>query len=138
MREFWENVQVLGLDDCWNWLKGKDSYGYGAFKRQKTHRIAYLITRGFIPNGFHILHKCNNPGCCNPTHLRAGTHQENMQQAYAENRFAGRRKLQFSDEELKIILDKSIPPLQVTKMIKISMQTVRNWRALGVHKNYNT
>lgn len=138
MREFWENVQIGGLEDCWIWMKGKDGHGYGAFKRQKAHRIAYTIAKGAIPEGLHILHKCNEPSCCNPTHLRAGTHAENMQQAYKEGRFSSRRKLQFSLEELNLILDKTVPPLQVTKRLKISLQTIRNWRALGVHQNYNT
>lgn len=138
MQSFWDSMEITGLDECWNWLRGKDSYGYGAYKKQKAHRFAYYLTRGEIPDNKHILHKCNNPSCCNPTHLRAGTHQENMKQAYAEDRFSGRCKLQFSAEDLAFILDKTVSPLKVSKTLPISLQTVRNWRALGVHKNYNS
>ena len=32
----------------------------------------------FILNGLKVLHKCDNPICCNPTHLFLGSQLENI------------------------------------------------------------
>ena len=36
-----------------------------------------------------ILHDCDNRRCCNPEHLRAGTHLENSRDAQARGRLRG-------------------------------------------------
>jgi hypothetical protein len=92
---FWELVAIAGPDDCWPWLGGwdrKDSkYGrfyYGNF-HIRAHRLAYILTYGYIPEGTEICHKCDNPPCCNPAHLFAGTHQQNMSDMVAKGRLVG-------------------------------------------------
>ena len=85
---FWSRVQIPtprpNYNPCWLWQGALDKYGYGQFKTVagtsplKTHRIAYAVCKGEIPSGMHVLHSCNNPQCCNPAHLRVGTHAENM------------------------------------------------------------
>lgn len=76
---------------CWIWTGPKGSGGYGAFSvrgvDQRAHRASYVIFKGPIPKGLHVLHRCHNPTCVNPAHLRAGTHKENM----AERDSLGRR-----------------------------------------------
>ena len=52
----------------------------------RAHRMAYEVAKGDIPEGMHILHSCDNPKCCNPAHLRPGTHQENMDDMQARGR----------------------------------------------------
>ena len=68
---------------CWEWLKSLTPGGYGHIwidgKCQKVHRVMYKYIYGDIPaDKPHILHQCDNPKCCNPTHLYAGTAQNNM------------------------------------------------------------
>jgi hypothetical protein len=41
-----------------------------------------------IPAGFYALHHCDNPACCNPKHLRAGTQQDNGRDMTSRNRSA--------------------------------------------------
>lgn len=71
--------------ECWPWLATKDSFGYGNLNVEgvirKAHSLMYRKIHGPIPLGFEIMHLCNNPACCNPFHLKAGTKQENMQHA---------------------------------------------------------
>ena len=82
---FWSKVRVAGLDDCWEWTASLTVNGYGRFSSgrnyevpQHSNRTVWHLTHGPIPPGLDILHSCDNRKCCNPTHLRLGTHQDNM------------------------------------------------------------
>ena len=71
---------------CWEWTRCRGSYGYGkmgsvALLRSSspgdTHRIAWMLKNGPIPKGMCVLHHCDNPPCCNPSHLFLGTKADN-------------------------------------------------------------
>jgi hypothetical protein len=53
---------------------------------RKAHRIAWILTNGEPSEGAQILHRCDNPPCCNPAHLFPGTHQDNMADRNAKGR----------------------------------------------------
>lgn len=85
---FWPKVEKRGPDECWPWkAKARHVGGYGSLSGTRVsgpfvaHRVAWALINGPIANGDHILHSCDNPPCCNPSHLRADTHQENMREA---------------------------------------------------------
>jgi hypothetical protein len=52
-----------------------------------AHRIAYELAYGPIADGLQVLHRCDNPPCCNPAHLFLGTIKENIHDAMAKGRF---------------------------------------------------
>lgn len=70
----WSRVDRDGPEGCWLWTGAKVSAGYGNLvyeaKSLCTHRIAWELIRGPIPEGRDLDHLCHNPACCNPDHLR--------------------------------------------------------------------
>lgn len=97
---FWHKVQKGPADACWPWQASyTKATGYGRFKpsegsplrenddTQYAHRAAFLLARGPIPDGLHVLHSCDNPICCNPAHLRAGTRSDNMNDMHQRGRW---------------------------------------------------
>lgn len=88
---FWSHVEIGSASGCWPWKRFIAPNGYGRFKWNgvniSAHRFAYLAANGSIPDGLFVLHHCDNKGCCNPLHLFAGTHQDNMNDGKAKKRF---------------------------------------------------
>lgn len=91
---FWRLVKVGSPDECWPWQGTSVPRGYGQFtidrfnKNRYSHRVAYQLTVGPIPDGLFILHKCDNPPCCNPAHLFPGTPLDNVKDMYQKGRAA--------------------------------------------------
>lgn len=75
---------------CWEWTGHKYASGYGVLKvfgkDVSAHRYSYELHKGPIPEGMSILHSCDNKVCINPDHLRVGTHQENIAEAWERGR----------------------------------------------------
>lgn len=96
---FWSKVDntggpihpVLGTR-CWVWAGGLRR-GYGTVVigslRKYAHRASWELTNGDIPEGLCVLHRCDNPPCCNPAHLFLGTVQENNADRVAKGRGRG-------------------------------------------------
>ena len=87
---FWTKVDRKGADDCWPYLGHKGGGGYGHFyigHPIMAHRFAYEAEHGEgSANGLKVLHKCDNPPCCNPSHLFLGTPLDNMNDKHAKGR----------------------------------------------------
>lgn len=86
---FWSKVDRTDADGCWPWRGGTNVNGYGIFyfrrgwSRKLTfprmaHRISYAINVADVPAGLNVLHRCDNPPCCNPGHLYPGTQRDNV------------------------------------------------------------
>lgn len=83
-----------GTEACWPWI-GEINHlrrGYGTYYprrrvKWRAHRVALSIALGRpVAPTLDVLHSCDNPACCNPAHLREGTHNENMGDAVARGR----------------------------------------------------
>ena len=115
-RMFWPKIDRSGGPDaCWPALK-TDPRGYARFLNSGpyayAHRTAWLLTRGPIPDGMEVAHRCDVRRCCNPAHFFLATHDENMKDMKAKGRQAWgerakRNKIKLADA--KAILAKKPP-----------------------------
>lgn len=99
--KFWAQVDAWNGTECWLWKGFIDSKGYGRFSvksaqpgrsmvSESAYRIAWQLQNcRHIPAGMHVLHACDNPACVRPTHLRLGTHADNMRDMAERGRARG-------------------------------------------------
>jgi hypothetical protein len=91
---FWKKVAISEPLFCWEWTayRGPNVPGrnYGKVgvdgAVRFAHRVAWVLTHGPVPDGMDVLHRCDNPPCCNPAHLFLGTHLDNMRDRSAKGR----------------------------------------------------
>jgi hypothetical protein len=102
MKDFWSRVEWSeDIDACWPWRGARSPNGYGTLGRRSpkhgkwtsvgAHRVAYELVWGAPPEGAVIMHMCDNPACCNPNHLRAGTGRDNSIDCREKRRMCGSR-----------------------------------------------
>ena len=93
LERYWSRVVVaVDPDACWLWRGTRDSSGYGQLRNDEgrivsTHRVAWMLEGGSIPDGLQVLHTCEDRyergdrthRCCvNPRHLKLGTNADNV------------------------------------------------------------
>ncbi len=97
---FLRHVLMCPMSGCWLWTGDLDKDGYGNFHRtrpearalglkgrsRRAHRASWEIHRGAIPDGFCVLHHCDNRACVNPDHLYTGTDADNVRDMDARGR----------------------------------------------------
>lgn len=123
---------------CWLWTAAVDSCGYGRIymdgENQTAHRVSWVLYKGKIPNGIHVLHKCDVPNCVNPKHLFLGTHKDNMDDRDKKGRLGersgennGRSKLKRMDVlSIRKMLLKKYGQRVISKMFNVSVSTIKS------------
>jgi hypothetical protein len=89
--EFWSKVLEQGPGECWPWRGGLFKDGYGQFSIGRdafvAHRLAYQLRCGPVDSRTVIRHTCDNPPCCNPSHLIPGTQADNIKDSVSRGRW---------------------------------------------------
>lgn len=75
-------IRVNPETQCWEWQGYRMPAGHGRFRAEGrkvlVHVWVYARLVGPIPDGLELDHLCRVPFCCNPDHLEAVTHRENV------------------------------------------------------------
>lgn len=79
-------VNNTNPDECWIWPGARTPQGYGRIGVNEKgkirmfypHRIIFAHFNGELEPGQLVMHKCDNPPCCNPDHLVDGSYSDNM------------------------------------------------------------
>ena len=79
-----------GVDSCWEWQGARLPKGYGRVgvdgRVVLAHRLAWELAHGERLGDRWCLHHCDNPPCCNPWHLYAGSAKDNLRDALGRGR----------------------------------------------------
>jgi len=123
--------KVKRTDTCWEWTGSKKVSGYGELragegsdKKLSAHRVSYELFIGKIPEGAFVLHSCDNPGCVNPTHLRAGTPKENMIDKSKRGRSNQSKLVEEDILQIRELCDQKILQKDIAKKFGVHKSTV--------------
>lgn len=77
---------------CMVWTRYTTAGGYGqvtiAYNQILTHRLAYELVHGMLLPCVQVNHRCDVRACCNPAHLKPGTHTENAMDMVRRGRWS--------------------------------------------------
>jgi len=88
---FWSKINKDAPGGCWLWTGSlRDGWhgqiGFGG-KNFSTHSVAWLLLGGdILLSGSNLCHSCDVGHCCNPAHMRIGTHADNARDKTERNR----------------------------------------------------
>lgn len=147
-KRFWSRVEVKREEDCWEWRGnlhrgGLNTY-YGRMrvgaKSEYAHRISYTIAKGSIPFHLVVRHMCNNSLCCNPNHLRLGTHSDNVRDKVIAGRQAKGQtngKTRLTERQVIVMRYKRKGHGYFAKMFGVDVKTIANARLGETWKHLN-
>lgn len=105
----------LKVGTCWEARGNRNEDGYVIWRTKWSsvgaHRASYGFYKGVIPEGFEVMHACDNRACINPEHLSVGTHTDNMRDCAVKGRAPG------------------------SKLTADQVRSIRNRYESGEHKN---
>lgn len=82
---------TINENECFEYNGTISDQGYGIMniksKNIRTHRLAWQLMVGPIPEGLCVLHHCDNRKCFNTEHLYLGNRADNMRDTIERDHF---------------------------------------------------
>lgn len=137
----WSRVDKSGgPNSCWEWtgFRNRDGYGHVTVdgkQNQRAHRAIYRDFYGELSDDVVVRHTCDNPPCCNPAHLLAGTQVENMADIVERGRWPRR----WTDDQLEAVRVDTRPGRVVAAEYGMSQSYVyllRKQYRYGMHRSF--
>lgn len=98
--------------DCLIWIGSKTRAGYGFIsvdgRIEMTHRYAWIVANGDIPDGSEVDHSCGVRACCEIEHLRLATRRQNMRNrsGAASTSLTGVRNVRAEGKSFRVIVNR--------------------------------
>jgi hypothetical protein len=134
---FCSKLSTPTANGCIEWQAARNQKGYGIFgigrnKLFLAHRLAFEWSfANFIPSMF-VLHRCDNPACCEPSHLFQGTNSDNVADMMAKGRNimgmrVGNSKL--SDADIRAIKNDNRVQRIIAEQYGVDQSTISDIKA---------
>ena len=144
------------MNDCIEWQAYRQKGGYGVQrfkgKTMLAHRVAWIKANGEIPEGLCVLHRCDNPPCCNPAHLFLGTLTDNVMDCKSKGRISRATRNQGSAHGKSVVTEQTavilkmvrglVPLKKLAASLGMSKQGIwdiqvgRNWKHVTAQTRY--
>jgi hypothetical protein len=92
-----------------------------------AHRLAYMQHKGEIPVGMVVMHKCDVPGCCEPSHLFAGTQSDNVKDMWSKGRGKAGQKAKLGEldfEGIKLLHESGVTQKMIGFLFGVSQAAI--------------
>lgn len=124
-RRFWAKVDIRNTEQCWPWTGCFSTSGYGrAGKRGYAHRLAYELAVGPVPDGLFVCHSCDNPACCNPRHLFAGTARDNARDMARKGRVGGGGPRKIDRSQVEALLSSGLGHRAIARELGVTHSSI--------------
>jgi hypothetical protein len=150
--KFYKHVLLPNENGCMLWASSKtlpDWRGYGETRDRGGHRVlahhlSFRLHVGDIPEGFLILHTCDNRACVAPDHLYLGTASDNAKDRHRRNRDnqpAGENQYlaKFTNQQAREIREEynlhGVTTRQLAKKYRVTQATIQYLLARKTYKS---
>ena len=134
------STNVLILDnECHIWIGSKCGNGYGYVTVRKNnikknfllHRVVYENELNINIKNLVVMHKCDNPSCCNVKHLIHGSMSDNTRDMVLKNRHPPHMRKsennpnkKINKEQLNEIINSKLSSRVLAKIYNVHFSTI--------------